>query len=434
MTTEDTIDIERSILGSILRDSTVLEDLSEVGLRPQHFTNPNHGRLYQFIIDLCLKEEIMDQTLIPWHVNAVKDPEALGGISYVLSLIDFWSTRTASTVYAKKLIEHGKRKQLSGIISDCMASCGDNNRSAEDIADEVRGKIDSLQTEERGVFWSAGDCAAGFLTKVEESRSQSKHPDLSTGLYELDKITGRMKPAQLIIIAARPSMGKTALGLNIASSVAQSGGSVAFFSMEMLKNELGHRLLSSMASVSAEDLKSGDVAPKGAERVQDALKVLKTIDLNVLDSSSLTISEIAGKSRRLRRRVGRLDLIVIDYLQLIDSESRNSNREREVAEISRAAKKLCVDLECSIILISQLNRACEQRQDKRPLMSDLRESGAIEQDADQVWFVYRPEYYWPEDEELHRKAEIIVSKNRSGRTGTARCRWMGDIQVFDEVL
>ena len=430
----DTNDIEQSILGAILKDSTILEDLAEVGLHARHFTNPNHGRLYQFIRDLCAESEIMDQTLLPWHINAIKDPESVGGISYVLSLIDCWSTRTASAVYAKKLIEQGKRKQLSRIISDCMVSCGDATRDAEDIADEVRGKIDSLQTDGRGVFVSAGDCVADFLTQVEESRSQSKEPDLSTGLYDLDQISGRMKPAQLIIIAARPSMGKTALGLNIASSVAQSGGSVAFFSMEMLKKELGHRLLASMASVSASSLKTGTLTPQSAERVRDAQERLKSMDLNVLDASSLTMSEIAGKSRRLRRRTGKLDLIVIDYLQLVESETRNANREREVAEISRAAKKLSVDLECPIILISQLNRACEQRQDKRPLMSDLRESGAIEQDADQVWFVYRPEYYWPEDEDLARKAEIIVSKNRSGRTGSASCTWDADCQVFYESM
>ncbi|HDK45140.1 MAG TPA: replicative DNA helicase [Actinobacteria bacterium] len=254
---------------------------------------------------------------------------------------------------------------------------------------------------------------------------------LATGFRDLDRKLGGLQPANLVIVAARPAMGKSALAANIATNVALEGGTVAMFSLELSREEIVQRLLCSIGRVDSMKLRTGPLGPQLWQKVVHAASKMYQVPVYIDDSGQLTVTDIRAKSRRLKRAHG-LDLVIVDYLQLMQGSNRE-NRQQEIAEISRSLKNLARELEVPVIAVSQLNRGLESREDKRPRLGDLRESGAIEQDSDLVMFIYRHEYYHPEAQETKGLAEVIVAKHRSGSTGKVDMTFLPEFTLFADL-
>jgi replicative DNA helicase len=272
----------------------------------------------------------------------------------------------------------------------------------------------------------------GALETIEEMEARgSELTGLATGFRDLDRKLGGLQAANLVVVASRPSMGKSTLVSNIATNVAMTGGTVAIFSLEMSREEIVQRLLCSTGRVDSMKLRTGQLGPQLWQKVVHAASKMYQIPVYIDDSPQLTVTDIRAKSRRLRRAHG-LELIIIDYLQLMQGSARE-NRQQEIAEISRSLKNLARELDVPILAVSQLNRSLESREDKRPRLGDLRESGAIEQDADIVMFIYRHEYYHPEAQDTKGLAEVIVAKHRSGSTGMVQMTFLPEFTLFSDL-
>jgi len=270
------------------------------------------------------------------------------------------------------------------------------------------------------------------LETIEEMEARGTElTGLATGFRDLDRKLGGLQPANLVIVAARPAMGKSALAANIATNVALEGGTVAMFSLEMSREEIVQRLLCSIGRVDSMKLRTGQLGPQLWQKVVHAASKMYQVPVYIDDSGQLTVTDIRAKSRRLKRAHG-LDLVIVDYLQLMQGSNRE-NRQQEIAEISRSLKNLARELEVPVIAVSQLNRGLESREDKRPRLGDLRESGAIEQDSDLVMFIYRHEYYHPEAQETKGLAEVIVAKHRSGSTGKVDMTFLPEFTLFADL-
>lgn len=427
------IEAEESILSAILINNDVLLDVVEI-LTPEHFYKTNHQVIYSAITDLFSKNEPVDLITLSHHLRSKDKLADIGGAAYLSRLVDTIPLSVNPVHYSKIVREKAALRKLIQNASQIVTRCFEDRSDVDDIIDFAEKTIFEITEDNHQSGFSSLKKLIDQNIDLLEERQGNENPftGFPTGFKQIDHITSGLQRSDLIIIAARPSMGKTAFALNIARNMAiESHIPVAVFSLEMSKEQLSMRLLTSEARVDSHRLKSGFLSSEDWGRITHAAGVLTEAPIFIDDTADLSPMEIRAKARRLSMNVNGLGLIIVDYLQLMKGRS-TIDRHLEIAEISRSLKSLAKELNIPIIALSQLNRMLEQRGDKRPVLSDLRESGALEQDADIVAFIYRDEVYNKEETNPNRgKAEIIIAKHRNGATGVVPLTFMGKYTRFE---
>ena len=459
------VEAEQALLGSLLYDNAAFERIGDY-LQARHFFEPFHQRLFAAIESHIRKGQLAEPILLAEPFS--RDPafDELGGVRYLADLVDRAPPAANASDYARAIYDLALRRDLIRIGGDIAAAAAqtDAEVSARDQIEQAEQLLFTL-AETGGTsqgFVSFSDALHGAVTMAAEAHSRDGGlAGLSTGLIDLDQKIGGMHPSDLVILAARPSMGKTALACNIAFDVARHyawepqpdgskktvrGGVVAFFSVEMSAEQLAMRLLAEVSGVSGDRLRKGEIDASEFGRVRDAALEIQDSPLYIDATGGITIAKLAARARRLKRMVG-LDLIIVDYLQLVTGgDGKSDNRVQEVSMITQGLKSLAKELSVPVMALSQLSRQVENREDKKPQLSDLRESGSIEQDADMVMFVYRESYYlsrmepregtaehltWQDDmDKVKGLAEIIIGKQRHGPIGNVKLSFNEDITKF----
>jgi replicative DNA helicase len=425
---------ERVILGAVLLDNGLISQAVEL-LKPEDFYSPRHRRIFKAMISLFEKSERIDPVLIGEELKKEGHLDSIGGIASITGLTyglpHFSNIKDYAKIVRDKSIVRNLIKVCNEITSEALAE----EDEASEILDHAEQMIFALaEARTQQGFAHVKPVAEKVLAKVQEYANRDSHAltGLATGFRELDAMTSGLQPTDLVIVAARPSMGKTSLCLTLAQNAAiLEQATVAVFSLEMSKEQLVMRMLSSEARVDAHRFRNGYLSREEWGRLAGAISTLTEAKLFIDDTPGISVLEMRAKARRLLAEQKRLDLIVVDYLQLMSgSSSRSESRQQEVSQISRELKSLAKELNVPLVALSQLSRAPEARNPPRPLLSDLRESGSIEQDADVVAFIYREEYYNPSDENAGI-AEILVSKQRNGPTGTIKLAFLKEFTRFE---
>jgi len=436
------VDAERTILGAILLDNAAHSEAAEK-LTPEDFSLDSHRRIYQRMSELIDSQRPVDIVTLAAELERYKEREAVGGVAYLASLTEGLPRRPVVEEYIRIVKEKSTSRKLMAICSSAIARASDPAEGAIDVLGYLEQGLHQIgQDSIQDGFQSLDQIVAGSFGSIDNLYKQSREvTGVATHFTELDRMTSGLQKGELIIIAARPSMGKTAFAINIAQNAATLNGNiVAVFSLEMSKESLLRRMLASQAWVDQRALHTGFIRREDQEKLQNALGQLVESKLFIDDTAGISLSEMRAKARRLKQNHGGLDLIVIDYLQLMTASIPGSkkgyeNRTQEVAAISRGLKSLAKEMDVPVIALSQLSRSSERRgDDKRPLLSDLRESGSIEQDADVVAFIHREAYYNRTEEmsEADRaKSEIIIAKQRNGPTDTVYLNFISRFTRFD---
>lgn len=427
------VEAEQSVLGAMLLDSEAVITAAEV-LRWEDFYQENHQHIFKIMLDLSNSGIACDLVTVSEALNQDGKLEVVGGVGYLSDLASAVPSTANVEYYAHIVAEKSLLRQLireaNRIIEHSYAAADD----ATTILDRAeRAILDVAQRRSGQDFLPIRDVLIEAFDRIEYlSQNQGVIPGIPTGFRDLDRLTSGLQPSDFVVVAARPSMGKTSLCLNIAQHVALNEGQpVALFSLEMSKEQLVQRLLSAEARIPGQKLRTGNLDEEDWPRLVAAMGTLSEVPIFIDDSPALTAMDIRAKTRRLVQEQGP-GLVIIDYLQLIAGHGRGDSRQQEISEISRSLKALAREVKCPVVALSQLSRAVEQRQDKRPVLSDLRESGAIEQDADLVAFIYRDEYYNP-DSEKRGIAEVIVAKQRNGPTGVVQLAFLHDYTLFHDL-
>ncbi|NCA72516.1 MAG: replicative DNA helicase [Sphingobacteriia bacterium] len=398
------------------------------------FSRGVYRALYATISDLASKSEPFDAVTVAHALDCAGKLDTIGGVGTIANLVDTFASAANVAHYARLVREQSVLRQ----VAQACDEIAEDARTGEDAPDVILGRAQQRvgeiaeQAQRGGGALSLRQVMSATLAYIDEASSrEGTMVGVSTGYADLDNLTSGLCPQDLIIVAARPSMGKTALALNFAECVAiDQGRPAAFFSLEMSTEAVGLRVMSSRARVDLSRLRSGTIDDSEGMRVTTASMRMKDSPLFVDDAPALTVADIAARSRRLARAHGGLSLIVVDYIQLIAGRGKSENRNVEVMKISQELKALAKSLKVPVVALSQLNRGVEQRQNKRPMMSDLRDSGGIEQDADLIVFLYRDDYY-NQDSPDRGTAEIIIAKQRNGPTGMARLAFTNAFCRFD---
>ncbi len=437
------IDAEKTILGAILLDNTAHSEAAEK-LEADDFSLDSHKRIYMRMSELMDEQRAVDIVTLSHHLAKYKEVESVGGVAYLASLTEGLPRRPVIEEYIRIVKDKSLLRRLMMICSAAIARAADQSETALEVLGAAEAGL--LEVSEKGVgdgFQSLDQIVANSFGSIDNLYKQSREiTGLATDFYELDRMTSGLQKGELVIIAARPSMGKTAFAINMAQNAAVNHGAVvAVFSLEMSKESLLRRMLASQAWVDQRKLQTGFIAREDQEKLQRALNELVESQMFIDDTAGISLAEMRAKSRRLRQKAGKIDLIVVDYLQLMSATlpsaggKRYENRVQEVAAISRGLKALAKELEVPVVALSQLSRASEKRgDDKRPLLSDLRESGSIEQDADVVAFIHREAYYNRDEEQSaadKAKSEIIIAKQRNGPTGVVYLNFLSSFTRFD---
>lgn len=428
------LEAEQAVLGSVLIDNEVINGVLEV-VRSEDFYHQAHVIIFECMTALTEKLSPVDPLTLQQELKARTQLEAIGGMEYLSYLLDMVPSAANTTYYAKVIKEMSLRRKVI-TESRLIATEAFNGRGEVDsFIDSVEQRIFKISDARVSQgFIPIGDIVKDSIKHVEKLHiNQEAITGVATGFEKLDEITSGFQASELIVLAGRPGMGKTALALSVARHVSMDcGGNVAFFTLEMSKEQISLRLLCSEAKVSNSRVKTGKLAESDFPKLVDAAARMAQSKLYIDETPAISVLEMRAKARRLHRE-NNLNLIIVDYLQLMRGSARNAERrEQEISEISSGLKSLAKELSIPIIALSQLNRGVEARQDKRPLMSDLRESGAIEQDADIIGFVYRDEYYNPESPDKG-VAELIISKHRNGEVGTIRMAFMPEFTLFENL-
>lgn len=424
-------DAEKSVLGSILLDKEALFEVLEI-LRPEDFYSEMHKEIYSGVIELYRKNQPVDILTVSEELKKRKSLEMVGGRAYIALLSTLVPSTSNAAEYAKIIAEKAILRRLIGTASDIVDKSYQEKMGPSEVLDFAeRGIFEIAQQRQSKDFAPIKDVLWSNIARLDElSKLDGNITGLTTGFIDLDARTSGLQKSDLIMLAARPAMGKTAFALNIAQQAAIKGkGTVLIFSLEMSRDQLGQRMLSMESRIEMQKLKTGSLERKDWDQIHMALDTLSKANIFIDDSPGITAMEIKNKCRRLKAEKG-LDLVVIDYLQLMSYEGKTENRQQEISSLSRFLKLLAREMDCPVIVLSQLSRAVEQRTDHRPILSDLRESGSIEQDADIVMFLYRDEYYNPETTDKPNICEVIISKQRSGPTGTVELTWLGKYTRF----
>ena len=428
---------ESSVLGGLLLDNNSWDKVADL-LVEADFYRYEHRLVFASITSLVNTNRPADVITVFEQMQSQGKAEEVGGLAYLNSLAQYVPSSANIRRYAEIVRERSILRKLVSVSDEIATSAlNTNGRPVTNILDEAEQKIFSIGEEGsrmRQGFQSMDKLVVQLLDRVEEmSQNPNDITGVPTGFFDLDRMTSGMQAGDLIVLAARPSMGKTALAINIAEHVAlKEDLPVAVFSMEMGASQLAIRIVGSIGRIDQGRLRTGKLIDDEWPRLSDAIERLKTVSLSIDETPGLTTSELRASARRLARSCGKLGLVVVDYLQLMSGSGGGDgeNRATELGEISRGLKMLAKELQCPVIALSQLNRGVEQRTDKRPMMSDLRESGAIEQDADVIMFIYRDDYYNKESKEPG-VAEIIIAKQRNGPTGTVKLTFLKPITKFE---
>ncbi|MBT3235982.1 MAG: replicative DNA helicase [Bdellovibrionales bacterium] len=424
---------EQSLLGCLVIDGQSFDEISDLRLVAKDFYNSAFGEIYKVIADMAMNNKPIDYVTLCSSLSDQGKLDSVGGQSRILEMVE--DQASSANIY-----------QYASIIKD-KSNLRNIVRTAMRIADSgmsYTGKIeDFIADVEASFFRLTNDAKTGGMTRIDSCLKENMKviedqtwapgeiSGLSTGYPKVDEMLLGMQPGQLIVVAARPAMGKTSLALNFAVNSSISNGlPVAIFSLEMMASELSMRLLSSQAKVNSKRIRRKDFLPTDMQSLNDAVICLSNLPIFINDAS-VTLMDVQSNCRKIKVEQG-LGLVIIDYLQLMQPMGNNPSREQQISEISRGLKGMAKELECPVICLSQLNRGVESRPNKRPNVSDLRESGAIEQDADVVMMIYRDEVYDPNSPEPGI-AEIIVGKNRSGESGTAKLAWIGECTSFENL-
>jgi len=466
------IEAEQALIGAILANNKAFEKVADF-LKPKHFADSTHAKIFEVVSNLILRDRAADVITLKNYFEQQGSLEEVGGINYLIKLADSASPMTNVEYYGQFIYDKYLRRELIdtgyNIVSSALTESAELGAVEQIEQAEQQLFLIADQGDVQGDFIDFSKALGSTLGYIEQAfQRDSKLSGLPTGLEQLDRRLGGMTKSNLIIIAGRPSMGKTALATNIAYNVAEfmsreksldsKEKGVAFFSLEMSSDELASRILSTVTQTPGHNMRTGEINNAEFTRIAAAVRELENIPLYIDDTPGLTINAIRTRARRLKRTKG-LGLIVIDYIQLISGSSKRgeANRVQELSEISRGLKILAKELDVPVIALSQLNRGVESREDKRPLMSDLRDSGSIEQDADVVMFVFRENYYikneqpkqkqnetaehfeqrileWQKhDRDTANLAEVIIGKQRHGPIGTVKLFWNGQYAQFSNL-
>ena len=429
------LDAEKWILGSLLLDNQAWDQVSSILVEADFYMRA-HQILYRSMRELTLKGQPVDLLTISDYLNTKGELHSVGGAEYITELVGNTISSANVEVYAKLVKEKSVLRQAIQISTEIAETAYQGQfESIDYFVDQAEEKFfklnESRNTE--GLVPSMNIVHQAML-KIESLYQQgSDLTGVSSGIASLDKMTSGFQTGELIIIAARPSMGKTAFSLNVAEAIAiRQKKTVAYFALEMSKESLVTRLLALLSKINMKDLRSGHLDEYSWPRMIQAASTLSEAKLFIDETSGISPVEIRSRCRRLKSQYG-LDCVIIDYLQLMKLKEKVESREREVSEISRTLKAIAKELNIPVIALAQLNRGVEGRTEKRPMLSDLRESGSIEQDADLIMMLYRDDYYDKEDPEKQGRAEVIIGKQRNGPTGTVKVAFDADIGRFREV-
>lgn len=428
------LDAERSVLGSGLLSKEALSDVMEI-LKPDDFYDGANKEIYMAMIDMFRENKSVDIVTVCEELKRRNVLEMVGGRSYVGILSGEVPVTTNASEYAKIVAEKSSIRKLIHTSELIREKSFDENEEAKEIINFAEKEILSVaQERQRGDYSKLQDVLVADIELINEAaRNQDKIIGVPTGFKPFDSMTSGLQKSELVIVAARPAMGKTAFALNIALNAAvKHDASVLIFSLEMGKEQLGNRLLSMESRVEMENIKKGTLDNNDWDRIFLAVDNLAKANVYIDDTPDLSVFEIKNKCRRLKAEKG-LDLVVVDYLQLMKSEGRAENRQQEISTLSRYLKLLAREMDCPVIVLSQLSRAPDQRPNHTPVLSDLRESGSIEQDADIVLFLYRDDYYAKEESEKPGICDVIIAKNRSGPTGNIELAWVGKYTKFSDI-
>ena len=418
---------EKSVLGAAMLSKDALFDVMEV-VKPADFYDENHKEIFQAMIDLNRKNAPVDA------LTVAEELKKRNSRAYIASLSSMTPTTSNAMEYGRIVAEKASVRRLIETADDIVTKGYDGTMDANQMLDYAESGIFEIsQARQKGQYSHIRDVLVENLAIIDRAEQMDGGlTGITTGFSKLDEMTSGMQKSDLIILAARPAMGKTAFALSLARNAAVKGkASVMIFSLEMAKEQLTQRLLSMESKVDLQTLKTGRLERRDWDDLNVALDILSNSNIHIDDTAGISIMEMKSKCRRLKAEAG-LDLVIIDYLQLMNPEGKADSRTQEISVISRNLKLLARELDCPVLVLSQLSRAPEQRTDHRPMLSDLRESGSIEQDADIVIFLYRDEYYNKEDTEKPGECEVIVAKHRSGPTGSVDVAWIERYTQFKD--
>jgi replicative DNA helicase len=427
------IEAEESLIGAMLLSSEAVSIAYE-NVQAEDFYRPLHGQIFSSIIALAHAGEPVD------YVTVQAKLQERGAVAVELAVLSSLQLNTPSAAnaqhYAELVREKAQQRRLIAVAGEIVDDAYVATDDVIGLIDEAERKINAIGDDRRTDSVSPLQrlllSEADILEQRGETRGQLN--GLETGYRSLDVILQGLQKSSMTIVGARPATGKTAFALGILIHVgAVVNRPALFFSLEMSRQELAERILASTARIDSSKLRTGDLSEADWNRAHEAFSYLQSAKVFIDDNPSLTIMDVRARARRIKQQNGDLGVIIIDYLQLMSSRGRAENRQVEVSEMSRSLKILARELECPVVALSQLSRKLEERADKRPMMSDLRESGSLEQDADVVLFLYRPEIYGDVSNDMKADAEIIVGKNRNGPTRTAHLTWRGEFARFDNV-
>ncbi|MFZ1540667.1 MAG: replicative DNA helicase, partial [Enterococcus aquimarinus] len=431
---------EQAVLGAIFLDSDTLIDAMEI-VTPRSFYRRSHQIIFQSMIQLSNRGEAIDLVTLKAEIEKSNALEDIGGISYLSELSQSTPSSASVSYYAKIVDDKSLLRQLIQTANQIVVKSFEQGEEVQAIVDEAERSILEVSEKRNSTgFQSIADVLNQSIETIDRlAQNNEEITGLPTGYQALDKMTAGLQKEELIILAARPAVGKTAFALNIAQNVGtKTDKTVAIFSLEMGAESLVNRMLCAEGSIEASHLRTGQLNEEEWRNLIVAMGSLSRASIYIDDTPGIKISEIRARCRKLAQETGNLGLILIDYLQLIEGTGRE-NRQQEVSEISRQLKTLAKELKVPVIALSQLSRGVEQRQDKRPVLSDIRESGSIEQDADIVAFLYRDDYYQREgDEEEEEQSnnnviEVIIEKNRSGARGTVELLFIKEYNKFSSL-
>ena len=434
------IEGESSVLGGLLLDNAAWDRVGDL-LTDQDFYRAEHKLIYAAVGALINATKPADVITVYEHLQNQGKADEVGGLSYLNSLAQYVPSAANIRRYAEIVRERSILRKLVAasdeIATNAFSPQGKDIATILDEAEQKIFKIGEQGSRMKEGFQSMDTLVVSLLDRVTEmSENPNDVTGVPSGFYDLDRMTSGFQAGDLVVLASRPSMGKTALAINIAEHVALNEGlPVAVFSMEMGASQLAVRIVGSIGRIDQTHLRNGALTDEEWPRLTEAIEKLRNISLHIDETPGLTVSELRANARRLAKQCGKLGLIVVDYLQLmsVSSSMSEENRATAVGEISRGLKMLAKELQCPVLALSQLSRGVESRTDKRPMMSDLRESGAIEQDADIIMFIYRDEYYTKEACKEPGVAEIIISKQRNGPTGTVKLAFINRITKFESL-
>jgi replicative DNA helicase len=430
------LEAEQSVIGGLMLDNRAWDDIADV-INENDFYRHDHALIFRAIHDLAANDQPYDVVTVSEWISSRNELDSIGGLAYLSILANDTPTAINVKAYANIVREYAILRALIQVGNEISASAFNaDGRTSKELLDEAERKVFKIAEQGAGNkegFEAINDLLTKAVQRVEEMyKSDEALTGISSGFANFDAKTSGLQKGDLIIIAGRPSMGKTSFAMNLAENAAlNTGNSVAVFSMEMPGEQLAIRMMSSLVRINSHNLRTGKLEDHDWPRLISSVNMLSKSKLFIDDTAALTPTELRARTRRLKREHG-LDLIIIDYLQLMGVGGNSENRATEISEISRSLKALAKELEVPVIALSQLNRSVEQRPDKRPIMSDLRESGGIEQDADVILFIYRDEVYNPDSADKGT-AEILIRKQRNGPIGMVRLAFLGQYTRFENL-